>query len=162
MKDSWQPKLNKSVRQNARQIIPLMFDKFFMNAADVIGHPRSVREFHTMRVIGKPLRYTMEFMSTGFGKKFNACYLDVKNLIDLMGKTHDCDMAIPIIQEYLEEIRVLNRNVTPGSEKFSVTTVTELLRSLQQRRRALFTEVSNCLVSWKRENFRTRLVHSMK
>ena len=146
---------------NARVIIPLMYGRFMSHAETVIGHPRLAAELHRMRIDGKPLRYFMELLEEKFGKPFRHCFAKVKDLIELMGKIHDCDVLIPILQNHLQEMRFFNKGLINKKERISTRGIRELILRQRKGRPILFQEMCITLRTWQAENFSEQLVHSM-
>ena len=154
-------KPNKSFRDNARILVPFLFEEFLSNKDRVVAHPKLKNDFHKMRIAGKTLRYAMEVFEAGFDESFSACLDEVKRLLEVMGRVHDCDVCVPTLQNHLREIRSFNR-VTPGSaDKIRTKAVTELLRAQHTRRTASYNEACGIISSWVAGKFGERIVQSM-
>jgi hypothetical protein len=95
MSKRWRIKPNKNLRENARMVVPLMMDDFLSHKGRVISHPRLKLDLHRMRLAGKTLRYAMEAFSPGFDVQFSSSLEELKQLLDTMGRIHDCDVNIP-------------------------------------------------------------------
>lgn len=156
------PDLNKSLRENAQVILPQMFDDFMQHKSEVIRHPRSVRKLHEMRIKGKALRYTLEVFGIGYGKEFKACYSEVKRLIDRMGRIHDCDVAMQILHEFLDEMRSMNGKNSLMTDGLSAKSVRDLLVLTQGNRNRLFSEYRAILNEWRKTNFRKIFILSLR
>ena len=161
MPKGWQIKPNKSLRENAKNLLPVMFDEFINHAARVYQHPRLKRELHMMRIAGKPMRYALEVFEIGFGKAFKKCFEEVKHLIELMGMVHDRDVTIPLLESQMREIRMFNRSLTGQSGKISTKGIRQFIQHQKRERNRLYLETCAMLKKWKKENFRTRLVSAM-
>ena len=162
MTEKWKPKLNKSLSENAASLLSFLYDQLMSHAVLLIGHPRMIDRLHTMRIDGKPLRYMMEIFDPIFGQQYRKCFEAVKYLLELLGKTHDCDVTKPILQSHLREVRLFNKSSSAVREKLSTRGIRELIRQQQEQREALFTEMCRILQRWKRENFRGKLLRSMR
>jgi hypothetical protein len=160
MKVKWKIKQNKSLRENAKLILPLMFDEMMSYKDKVILHPRLKKELHEMRIAGKPLRYAMEIFETSFGKQFKVCLEEVKHLIEQMGQIHDCDVNIPILQNQLLEIRILNQNLYK-KEKILTKPIRDLIHELREKRNLKFKEICDIIEKWGKENFREKIIKAM-
>jgi CHAD domain-containing protein len=161
MAKRWRIRPGKSLRENAQLIVPLMVDRFLSFKERVIGHPRLKQDLHRMRLAGKSLRYAMEVFEPGFPGEFSSCLESVKQLLDMMGSIHDCDVNIPRLQGYLKEIRVFNRLSRDTHSRISTVALTTLIREQSAQRRALFAQMSAHLEQWERDSFTNALLESM-
>jgi len=154
-------KPNKSFRENARLLLPVLFDDFFSYKDRVVTHPRLKDNLHKMRNAGKVLRYAMEFFEDAFDDEFLSCLREVKHLLDLMGQVHDCDVNIPALNIQLREIRSFNRATVNPDDRIRTKALVELIQTEQRRRGAMFTETCAAIERWVVENFKQRIVQSM-
>jgi len=161
MAKRWRIKPNKNLRDNARLVVPLMLDDFFLRKVRVLGHPRLKNELHRMRLAGKTLRYAMEVFAPAFGDDFEGCLEEVKRLLDTMGKIHDCDVHIPKLQASLRETRIFNRSTVAADDKVPTGSMVGLIREQQACRRSLFLEMTGMIEQWSRENFKGKVINSM-
>ena len=161
MAKRWRIKPNKDLRENARLVVPMMFDEFLANKDRVVAHPRLKQELHRMRLSGKTLRYAMEVFEPGFGEEFGSCLEEVKRLLDTMGKVHDCDVNVPRLQAHVREIRIFNRATPNADERISTGAVAMLIREQLELRRVLFETMSETIERWTRENFKGKILQSM-
>ena len=154
-------KPNKSFRENARLLLPVLFDDFLSYKNRVVTHPRLKDDLHKMRNAGKILRYAMEFFEDAFDEEFSLCLKEVKRLLDLMGEVHDCDVNIPALNIQLREIRSFNRATADPNDRIRTKALADLIRAEQNRRGAVFNETCAVVERWVVENFRERVVQSM-
>ncbi len=154
-------KPNKSFRENARLLLPVLFDDFLSYKDRVVPHPRLKDDLHKMRNAGKILRYAMEFFEDAFDDEFSLCLKEVKHLLDLMGQVHDCDVNIPALNTQLREIRSFNRATVNPNDRIRTKALVDLIRGDQNRRGAMFTEACAVIARWETENFKQRVVQSM-
>lgn len=157
----WRIKPNRNLRENARLVVPLMFDDFLSHRDRVINHPRLKLELHRMRLAGKTLRYAMEVFGVAFQSDFSACLEEVKHVIETMGNVHDCDVNIPWLQGQLREIRLFNRGTQDAKDRIATSALVHLIRDRQAFRRGLFEAMVSMLEQWRRGDFRARLIESM-
>ena len=141
--------------------MPVLFDDFFSYRNRVVAHPRLKGDLHKMRNAGKLLRYAMEFFEEAFGDDFSACLREVKQLLDLMGQVHDCDVNIPALNIQLREIRSFNRATVGPKDRIRTKALVDLIRAEQNRRRTMFNDSCVVIARWDTENFRQRVVQSM-
>ena len=160
MKGRIKVKANKSLSENAIVFLTEMYDRLVSHQEKVIGHPLLKTELHRMRIAGKPLRYAMEIFEPTLGKKYKICLDELKHLIELMGIVHDCDVMKLSLQNYLQELRLYNYSCNNKFEKISTTDITQLIERQSKQRATSFAEMCTVLRTWKRENFRGRLVKS--
>jgi hypothetical protein len=154
-------KPNKNFRENARLLLPVLFDDFLSYRDRVVPHPRLKDDLHKMRNGGKILRYAMEFFEEAFDDEFSSCLKEVKQLLDLMGQVHDCDVNIPALNIQLREIRSFNRATLNPKDRIRTKALIDLIRAEQQRRLAMFNGACVVIARWEAENFRQRVVQSM-
>jgi hypothetical protein len=89
---------------NAARIIAVRLDELcaFMPKA---GDPRQVRALHDMRIAAKRLRYLLELFAEGFGAYAATAAKRAKELQDLIGEIHDCDVTVPRVEDLIDELR---------------------------------------------------------
>lgn len=161
MAKRWRIKPNKNLRDNARLVVPMMVDDFLSHTDRVLGHPRLKNELHRMRLGGKTLRYAMEVFEPAFGKEFESCLEEVKQLLDTMGSIHDCDVHIPKLQACLRETRLFNRATTVPQDKVSTGAMVSMIREQRAVRETLFAQMTGIIEQWIRENFKGKVIQSM-
>jgi CHAD domain-containing protein len=84
---------------NAQQIVLVRLDELcgFMPAA---ADPAEVVALHDMRIAAKRLRYVLELTAPCFGSYANTATKHVKDLQDLLGEIHDCDVQLPEVEAF--------------------------------------------------------------
>jgi CHAD domain-containing protein len=155
-------KPNRSFSENARLLVPVLFDDFLSRRDRVVSHPRLKRDLHRMRIAGKTLRYAMEIFGDAFEDEFSACLEEVKQLLDVMGNVHDCDANIPRLQMQLREIRSFNRVTPSPKDRIRTTALVNLISEQQKLRTAMFADLCAVVQRWVDTNFKLRIVESMK
>jgi CHAD domain-containing protein len=161
MPTPWKIRPKKSFRENAVYALSAMYDHMMSYSSRVIDHPNLKAELHTMRIAGKPLRYTMEIYESSFGDVFRERLTEVKHLLELMGEIHDCDVNIPILEDHLKETVLFNKTVADHRERISTKSLRRLLSTLRTERRQKFYEVSGILKRWKQINYGKRIIDSL-
>jgi CHAD domain-containing protein len=88
---------------NAERIVRARLDElcsFMPTAAD----PAEVVALHDMRIAAKRLRYILEVTAPCFGPYAKTAVRMTKDLQDLLGEIHDCDVQLPEVAGFLEEL----------------------------------------------------------
>lgn len=62
--------------------------------ADWVSHADAVAEHHAMRIAAKKLRYTMEVYGPVYKRGLKRSHAQVRNLQEILGDLHDCDVWI--------------------------------------------------------------------
>lgn len=99
-------------------------------------------EHHKMRIATKRLRYTMEIFSTLYKDKLDEQIRTAKNIQDLLGEVHDCDVWIDYIPKFIESSKeeLASKNVPVGKIHCIEASLLQFIDYLRSRRKALFTE----------------------
>jgi hypothetical protein len=67
--------------------------------------PAEVESLHDMRIAAKRLRYILELTAHVFGPYAATAAKRTKELQDLLGEIHDCDVTLPRVVELIEHTR---------------------------------------------------------
>ena len=153
---------------NAERIVRVRLDEltsFMPKAAD----PKEVVALHDMRIAAKRLRYILEVTGPCFGPYASGAVKMVKELQDLLGEIHDCDVQLPEVAAFLEELvaedvaaagespkdlaRVPNRRTYAGLMALEV--------HLRARRNALFEQFLELWRDYERKGFTARLAFAI-
>lgn len=151
-----------TLKENIRDILPMMFDDFMQLSDTVINFPMRKNDLHQMRIAGKPLRYTMEIGEYCFGEKFKKCLNDIKDTLDLMGEIHDADVMVPEISLHIQEIRLFNQTIPDTKQRLSTRSLRDAIIQLRSSRREMFTRLASALKQWKLKNYRNEIVSAMR
>jgi CHAD domain-containing protein len=153
---------------NAERIVAVRLREltaFMPQAAD----PEEVVALHDMRIAAKRLRYILEVTGACFGPYAGNAVRLVKDLQDLLGEIHDCDVQLPEVAAFLEELvaedvasagespkdlaKVPNRRVYAGMVGLEV--------HLRARRNALFEQFLELWRDYERKGFAARLAFAV-
>jgi CHAD domain-containing protein len=92
-----------ALADNAERIVLARLDElcgFMPRAAD----PEEIAALHDMRIAAKRLRYILEVCGPCFGPYADTATKHVKQLQDLLGEIHDCDVQIPETAAFAEQL----------------------------------------------------------
>jgi CHAD domain-containing protein len=90
--------------ENARRIVLVRLDEL-VSFADAARNPKRVRQLHDMRIAAKRLRYLLELHEPVFGPNARRAAKTVRDLQDLLGEIHDCDVMIPLVNDHADALR---------------------------------------------------------
>lgn len=68
-----------------------------------VNMPDKIEMHHAMRIAAKRLRYTMECFAALYDDNLKLQIKAVKNLQDILGDMHDCDVWADMLPEFMEE-----------------------------------------------------------
>jgi len=89
---------------NAARIIRVRLDEMLSFAPAALEFER-VREQHDMRIAAKRLRYILETTEFCFGEPAQRARRRARDLQDLLGELHDCDVMLPRVEAHLAALR---------------------------------------------------------
>jgi CHAD domain-containing protein len=89
---------------NAARIIRTRLDEMLSFAPAALRF-ESARDQHDMRIAAKRLRYILETTEFAFGKPARTARRRARDLQDLLGELHDCDVMLPRIEAHLAALR---------------------------------------------------------
>lgn len=85
---------------NARRLLAVRIDEVY--AYDkAVRDPANIRELHDMRIACKRLRYVLEIFGIAFEADLEPQIDQIKELQDLLGDIHDCDVQVPMLEAHL-------------------------------------------------------------
>lgn len=87
----------------AEQIIQVRLDELVAFTPRALD-PAEVQALHDMRIAAKRLRYVLEIFGELFGPYAEKAGKRTKELQDLIGEIHDCDVMLPRVHGILAEL----------------------------------------------------------
>jgi CHAD domain-containing protein len=153
---------NTDFRGFAQRTLPELLEQFLEHRAMVVGHPARTAALHDMRLAGKPLRYMLEFSRPHFGEALAADLEDVKRLVTLLGRIHDCDVHVPRARRQLDILRRFNRRQTQRSTRIPTASLRAYVQSERILRTQLFAEACEVLKRWADEDLPSRVKRSLR
>ena len=146
---------------NAQRIVSVRLDElcsFMPEARD----PDQVQPLHDMRIAAKRLRYVLEVTHVCFGPYAKEAVKRAKELQDLLGDIHDCDVQVPEVLGLMERLReedVAAGDVDAHAEAWRG--LNALVIHLRGRRDALFADFLAFWTQLERDGFRPRLEYAI-
>jgi hypothetical protein len=161
---------------NAERIVRVRLDEmcgFMPRAAD----PKEVVALHDMRIAAKRLRYILEITAPIFGDYATTAVRLTKDVQDLLGEIHDCDVQIPEVQAFLDELVAEDAKVlvaaAGNAEDLDPSAVRKaphrndhaglvaLLVHLRARRELLYQRFLELWQEYERKGYRARLDYAI-
>jgi CHAD domain-containing protein len=153
---------------NAERIVRVRLDElcsFMPKAAD----PDEVVALHDMRIAAKRLRYILEVTGPCFGAYASSSVKLVKDLQDLLGEIHDCDVQLPEVAAFLEALMAADaaaagaspRDLAKAPNRRTYAGLVALQVHLRARRRALFEQFLELWRDYERKGFAARLAFAV-
>jgi CHAD domain len=161
---------------NAERIVRVRLDEmcgFMPQAAD----PSEVVALHDMRIASKRLRYILEITAPIFGDYAATAVRLTKDVQDLLGEIHDCDVQIPEVQAFLDELVAEDAEVlvaaAGAAEDLDPSAVRKaphrndhaglvaLLVHLRARRELLYQRFLELWQEYERKGYRARMEYAV-
>ena len=154
--------------ENAERIVRTRLDElcaFMPQAAD----PGEVVALHDMRIAAKRLRYVLEVTGPAFGPYASTAVKHTKDLQDLLGEIHDCDVQLPEVTAFLarlvdEDAAAAGRDpsdLARAPNRRSYAGLVALQVHLRARRRALFEDFLELWRDLERKGYAARLAFAV-
>ena len=89
---------------NAARIVRVRLDEMRSFAPRVL-EPDRHRDQHDMRIAAKRLRYVLETTEFCFGRSGEVARRRARDLQEILGDLHDCDVMLPRVDGHLAELR---------------------------------------------------------
>jgi len=89
---------------NAARIIRVRLDEMRSFASRALT-PDATRSQHDMRIAAKRLRYVLEATEFCFGRPAEVARRRARDLQDVLGELHDCDVMLPRVEQHVAELR---------------------------------------------------------
>ncbi len=158
---------------NARRIIRVRTDELY-SFDRAARDEDAVEELHDMRIAAKRLRYVLEISEPAFGAPARGAAARARELQDLLGGIHDCDVMLPRVEAHMNELRTADaaavaRAVPDDVEDLSPRAAKEapnraryrgleaLATHLRARRKVLYRRFVTLWGKFESEDFRRRL-----
>jgi hypothetical protein len=90
--------------ENAARIIKVRLDELRSFSPKALDPDREKAQ-HDMRIAAKRLRYVLEVTGFCFGKPADTARRRARDLQDILGEIHDCDVMLPRVREHLEQLQ---------------------------------------------------------
>jgi hypothetical protein len=161
---------------NAERIVRVRLDEmcgFMPQAAD----PSEVVALHDMRIAAKRLRYILEITAPIFGDYASTAVRLTKDVQDLLGEIHDCDVQIPEVQAFLDELVADDARqlvaaagaaqdldpsaVRKAAHRNDHAGLVALLVHLRARRELLYNRFLELWQEYERKGYRARLEYAV-
>jgi len=165
-----------ALADNAERIVRVRLDElcgFMPKAAD----PQEIVALHDMRIAAKRLRYILEITGPCFGPYARTATKMVKDLQDLLGEIHDCDVQVPETERFAERLlaadaAALHESAGDADELDAALIkqaphtrdhagLAALQTHLRARRLLLFERFLELWGAYERKGFRARLEYAV-
>ena len=94
----------ESLAENAARIVKVRLDEMRSLAPKALK-PGGVKQQHDMRIAAKRLRYVLETTEFCFGRTGEVARRRARDLQDILGELHDCDVMLPRVERHLADLR---------------------------------------------------------
>lgn len=167
---------HETLVENARRIVRVRLDELYSFLPRALD-PAEEKALHDMRIAAKRLRYVLELTSFCFGPYAAKAAKVARELQDLLGAIHDCDVLGPRVLEYLAEVRAADArwlsaaalgkgadDPRPLSEdrRAAHAALDALAVDQSARREILFAQFTERWAQLQRNGFRKRLLTSLE
>ena len=103
-----------TLTENARRIVTVRLDELYSFIPAALD-PAEETALHDMRIAAKRLRYVLELTGFCFGPYASKAARIARDLQDLIGAIHDCDVLGPRVLEHLTELREQDAALLAGA-----------------------------------------------
>jgi CHAD domain len=93
----------KPLGENAARIIRVRLDEMRSFAPEALAGKDKAQ--HDMRIAAKRLRYVLEVTGFAFGRPADTARRRARDLQDILGEIHDCDVMLPRARAHLERLQ---------------------------------------------------------
>jgi uncharacterized protein YdaU (DUF1376 family) len=89
--------------ENAARIVQVRLDEMIAFAPRALDGKKKAQ--HDMRIAAKRLRYVLEVTGFCFGRPADTARRRARDLQDILGEIHDCDVMLPRVRGHLKELQ---------------------------------------------------------
>jgi hypothetical protein len=93
-----------SLGENAARIVRVRLDEMRSFAPKALKE-RGIKQQHDMRIAAKRLRYVLEATEFCFGRSAQVARRRARDLQEILGELHDCDVMLPRVEGHLATLR---------------------------------------------------------
>jgi hypothetical protein len=94
----------RPLTENAARIVLVRLAELRSFAPKAVERDR-VRQRHDMRIAAKRLRYVLEATEFCFGRSAQVARRRARDLQEILGELHDCDVMLPRAEQHLAQLR---------------------------------------------------------
>jgi hypothetical protein len=94
---------SRSLGENSARIVQVRLDEMLALAPRALDGKKKTQ--HDMRIAAKRLRYVLEVTGFCFGRPADTARRRARDLQDILGEIHDCDVMLPRVRGHLEELQ---------------------------------------------------------
>jgi hypothetical protein len=93
----------RSLGENAARIVQVRLDEMLAFAPRALAGKTKAQ--HDMRIAAKRLRYVLELTGFVFGKPADTARRRARDLQDILGEIHDCDVMLPRVRDHQKRLQ---------------------------------------------------------
>jgi CHAD domain len=93
-----------TLAENSARIVLVRLDELRSFAAKAL-EPDKRKAQHDMRIAAKRLRYVLEITELCFGRPATIARRQARELQDVLGELHDCEVMLPRVERHVAELR---------------------------------------------------------
>jgi hypothetical protein len=94
---------SRSLGENAARIVQVRLDEMLAFAPRALDGKTKAQ--HDMRIAAKRLRYVLEVTGFCFGRPADTARRRARDLQDILGEIHDCDVMLPRVRGHLKQLQ---------------------------------------------------------
>jgi len=103
----------RSLSENAARMVRVRLDELRSFAPKALKADQTKQQ-HDMRIAAKRLRYVLEATGFCFGRSAEVARRRARDLQDILGDLHDCDVMLPRVERHLAALRDADVEVVRG------------------------------------------------
>jgi hypothetical protein len=93
----------RSLGENAARMVQVRLDEMLTLAPGALAGKKKAQ--HDMRIAAKRLRYVLEVTGFAFGKPADTARRRARDLQDILGEIHDCDVMLPRVRDHAKTLQ---------------------------------------------------------